>query len=63
MPYYDYKCASCGNVMLEQLRKYEEKTIKCESCGQSTASRLFPGKFNAHGLPNGHIGVRRQVNK
>lgn len=53
MPIYDYKCG-CGNVMTDQIRKYEETVIKCNSCG-ADAGRLFPGKFVAHGLPNGFL--------
>jgi predicted nucleic acid-binding Zn ribbon protein len=58
IPFYDYKC-SCGNVMEGQLRKYDEKKIPCSKC-DGQAERLFPGKFIAHGCPNGHIAARRQ---
>jgi len=57
MPFYDYKCESCENIMENQLRKYEEKFILCDKC-EGQAEQQFSGKFVAHGLPNGHNAVR-----
>lgn len=63
MPFYDYRCTACEHVMENQLKKYDEKLIKCSKCEQETAERLFSGKFAAHGLPNGHIAVRAGTRK
>ncbi len=57
MPFYDYKCTSCENVMENQLKKYEDKIIECGKCS-GEAEQQFSGKFAAHGLPNGHNAVR-----
>lgn len=54
MPFYEFKCQN-GHVT-EQIRKYTETTIVCPECN-APANRLFPGKFVAHGLPNGHIAA------
>lgn len=58
MPFYDYKCTSCGHEMKNQLKKFEEKTILCEQCKEEKATQQFSGLFAAHGLPNGHNAVR-----
>lgn len=57
MPFYDYKCKECGHVMESQLKKYTDKIIPCKEC-EGESEQQFSGKFAAHGLPNGHIGVR-----
>ena len=57
MPFYDYKCTECENLMPDQLKKFTDKVIECSACG-ADAVQQFSGKFAAHGLPNGHIGVR-----
>ena len=59
MPFYDYKCTNenCNHEMENQLKKFEEKVIKCEKCNNDS-ERQISGRFAAHGLPNGHIGAR-----
>lgn len=52
MPIYEYKCQN-GHVT-EQIRKHTETTVVCPKCG-GDANQLFPGKFVAHGLPNGFL--------
>jgi len=42
MPYYDYKCIKCNNVFeIEKGMKEKPKNLKCPSCGNKEAKRVF----------------------
>jgi len=60
MPIYTFVCKTC-NTSKEQLVKMGTTEIECKDCG-NTATKDMMGsmKFAAHGLPNGHIGVRNK---
>lgn len=59
MPIYEYRCTKeeC-NLVQESIEKIGTNTIQCKECGSPADKTMGSFLFNAHGLPNGHIGVR-----
>ena len=58
MPIYVFQCTDCKEKFEKLVKMGTDKTV-CPKC-ESFSEKVFDESslFTAHGLPNGHIGMR-----
>lgn len=56
MPFFEYKCAKCGKIFEEYVKKYDDE-VKCPACGEKAAKNYSGSVFSSTGKkPNGCTG-------
>ena len=48
MPFFEYKCAKCGKIFEEYVKKYDEE-VKCPSCGEKAGKNYSGAVYSATG--------------